>query len=302
LIRSLGLARRVEREIERQRVGDRAGRPRRRDLLERRDLEAINREPVVALPRPIAAALPRDVDLAGAAVRRQREVELRHQRVGGVHVQEAGGADVVDERAEAVLLLALEAAPDLEVEVLDREVAQVEHRLRRRGDADVVAGLAAAVERRQQAEHLLVVLVQLVRLGHLAQQHAAAVDVDLAQHEVVVTEHQRVDVDLGGEPRRLEHQVVLVVPDLDVGDGQRDPAAAHDRAEPRHRPLDRLGLDATAHRAVHHVGDRGGEVGALEAHPQQRDRQPGEQHQAQASGDQPPAQPDRGAGQHAGVG
>jgi len=85
------------------------------------------------------------------------------------------------------------------------DVPEVEDRGGRvRVDAGAKAGLHAGVERRDDADDGPVVGVERVGLARLLEQGLAAVDPQVTEHEVVVPEHQGVDVDLGREQRCFE--------------------------------------------------------------------------------------------------
>ena len=159
---------------------------------------------------------------------REPHVELRDQRIGRIHVEEraarisigAGrvlGVDVhvLEPRGEAkadvvgrhlVGLIRLEV--HVEVEVAHVDVAQVEHRRRGvRVDAGAKPGGHARVERGDDRDARLVVRMERVGLAGLLDQCLAAVDPQVAEHEIVVAEQQGVGIDLDRDQRR-SHQLL----------------------------------------------------------------------------------------------
>ena len=93
------------------------------------------------------------------------------------------------------------------------DVAQVEDRRRIVGvDARAETRAHARIERRDDRHDGAVVRVHRIWLARLFEQRLAAVDPDVSEHEVVVPEQQRVDVDLAGDQVCSEEQLARFAP------------------------------------------------------------------------------------------
>ena len=298
-----------------------------------------------------ARALVDDADHGALGRHAQSHVELGDQRIAGVHVEVrvvrriGAGVDVdaLEPRGERIAdVLGLPDAVRLhvqrEVEPGDVDIAQVEDRRRRVGeDAGAEAGADARVERGDDADDRAIVGVQRVRLAGLLEQRLAAVDPQVAEHEVVVAEHQRVDIDLGGDAIGAQQQLArlalrrgigvrpvigrtvlvrvtrpqlialfsgnrraqcAVVPHADVAHRQSDPTSSHDFLERCCRPLDRPDLDPAAHPLVEDRRDVVAEVAALELDAQDTERGTQDEHQRHADDRDPAAPTSRGGRLH----